>query len=348
MPDREKASLRGPVKTCVTETNYFYSAQPFTSTETTEYTSDGRLLRRSTKSPQAAEWLLVNSYDDQGRLSESVSGSAGTPLPERSHTQYSYGKDGRLATIAGDKSADLSMRYDERGLRVEVQRLPEVPSRPNTAIAGPSFEDSGLGLPYAQGGTFETVYNDRGQALEARVLGNDGQLVARIVRTLDTQGRPISDRLSAEAHSSNVPSELGDQLTSEQKKGLAAFIASHMMTGSVEYKYDPSGRLIERRRNGGFGEEIATISYNDHHDKHLERTATAQPPDAGTEYAIDDSGNMIPVKQSSAAPPTVSEMRYEYVYDSNGNWTEQKVFRTLGNDADSKPESVIKRTITYY
>jgi hypothetical protein len=349
--DREKAGLRGSVKSFESKTTFNYSDQSSTSTETNEYALDGRLLRQSIRYPQSAELLWVHSYDAQGRLTETTIGPAATPPSERTRTIYSYGEDGRVsaATQYPSNSTELSVRSDDQGRRVDIQRLPEIPNRADMGIAATMWLDSGLGLPTASGGTFETVYNDRGQPAEGHMLDKDSRILARVVRSFDSQGRPSRDQLTGEPNADSLPPEVADQLNLEQKKGLAAFMASQMMTGSLEYKYDSSGSLIEkRRRNGALGDEITTIAYNDHHDKVLERSATGQSPEFGTEYGMDKAGNMIPVKQSSAAPPTISEMRYEYVYDSNGNWTEQKVFRTPGNGADSKPESVIKRTITYY
>lgn len=280
---------------------------------------------------------------------ESVEGSATSPISERRRTTYSYDKDGRLiGSTGGPDSLPGEIQYDDKGRRIERQRLPEIPDMRNMAVGTTMWQDSGIGLPTASGGTYEVVFSENGQPVEGRMLDKSGRVVARVVRTLDAEGHPSSDHLTSEASQDTLPAELTGQLNPEQQKSLATFWASKM-NGHTEYRYDTEARLIERRRSLGlFGDEITKIAYNERNDKTLERTATAQHPDLGIEYKMDDAGKMIPVKKSPVPPPTISETRFEYVYDSNGNWTEQKVFHTPGNSLSPEPTEGMKRTITYY
>ena len=64
MTDREKAGLRGPVKTCVEETTY----PPGKRLTTTEYGLDGRLLTTHASNPDGSEWVTTQTYDAEGRL----------------------------------------------------------------------------------------------------------------------------------------------------------------------------------------------------------------------------------------------------------------------------------------
>ncbi len=348
MSDREKAGLHGVVKSCTVETTRFFSESPTVYVETSEYSPDGRLLSKDSQSPYGPEWLQVNSYDSQGRLAETVSGPETTPAAERSRTLYSYGEHGRLTAITNPaEPGAASLRYDDQGRRIESQRFPEIPDEPDTAVGSPMWEDSELPIPVPSGGTLERVFNDRGQPVEARALDKNGQLVARIVRQFDQEGKPLSDRLISENPAGALSVELNDKLNAAQQKAVAAFITSQM-SGTTSYKYDSHGRLIERRRSLGMaGDEITTVAYNDHNDKILERTASAESPDFGTEYGLEESGKMIPQKKSPAPPPSLSEVHYEYVYDSAGNWTEQKVSRGTPNGTFGVTETV-KRTLTYY
>ena len=60
MTDREKAGLRGPVKSCVEETN-----APGNRVTTTEYDLDGRLLMDRTSDRRRVN---TRTYDANGRL----------------------------------------------------------------------------------------------------------------------------------------------------------------------------------------------------------------------------------------------------------------------------------------
>ena len=68
MTDREKAGLRGPVKSCVEETGKRLI--------TTEYGVDGRL--RTTRTSYAdSGWVTTNNYDSGGRLGQDFLGQVG-------------------------------------------------------------------------------------------------------------------------------------------------------------------------------------------------------------------------------------------------------------------------------
>ena len=180
------------------------------------------------------------------------------------------------------------------------------------------------------------------------MFDSNGQEVAHVVRTFDAQGRPLRDDLTSHSVANGLPAELTSQFTPEQQKSISSWWASQI-SGSVTYKYDKQGRLTERRKSGNMiGDEITTFEYDQHGNKVLERKASAMSAALGTEYGMTDAGEMVPVKQSPVAPPETSEIQYEYVYDSNGNWVEQKVRSSYNGEANSSPNQVIKRTLTYF
>lgn len=91
MSDREKAGLRGPVKTCVEE--IIYPTGKYVNT--TEYSTDGRVLTIRTIQPDGSEWVLTNIYDTNGHLLKTVSGKVGELGAEM---RYDYDETGRLLT----------------------------------------------------------------------------------------------------------------------------------------------------------------------------------------------------------------------------------------------------------
>lgn len=78
--DREKAGLRGPVRTCREET--IYPSGEFLTT--TEYSLDGKLLTTRTVQSDGSEWVTSQTYGPEGRLAKTVSGKLGEPGTSRS------------------------------------------------------------------------------------------------------------------------------------------------------------------------------------------------------------------------------------------------------------------------
>jgi hypothetical protein len=345
--DRDIAGLRGSVKSVVTETAVHLSDRTYTSTETVEYLADGRLLRRSTKSDQNPEWILTNTYDARGLLIETVTGNSDTPVADRFHTRYNYDKDGHLIDARSGSTNEVFARLDDQGRRVDIQPFPDISNRKDVAIGSPNWQDSGLGIPAASGGRFETYHNEHGVPFEGRVFDSKGQETAHVIRTFDAQDRPIRDELTSHSIANGLPAEFASQFNPEQQKAIGAWWGSQI-SGFVTYKYDSHGGLTERRKSGMIGNEITTFEYDQHGNKVVERKATTMPASQGMEYGMTDAGEMIPVKQSPAAPPETSEIRYEYVYDSHGNWIEQKVKASYNGETSSSPDQVIKRTLTYF
>src|SRR5215469_6225772 len=76
--DRDKAELRGPVKTVLSEQTFpGTDGQQFLMSTTTEYAPDGRILEQRTKNTDGSEWVVSYTYDANGRLLKTVTGNAG-------------------------------------------------------------------------------------------------------------------------------------------------------------------------------------------------------------------------------------------------------------------------------
>src|ERR1700682_2110341 len=127
--NREAAGLRGPVKTCVEETNFPGMTAPDGTKmperrdiHTTEYDADGRLLTPRGTNSNGSEWGRTQIYDADGRLSRIISDGVGWP---RSESLYSYDEAGRLVTIAnGFEEGDRNeFHYDMQGRKTAGQKF---------------------------------------------------------------------------------------------------------------------------------------------------------------------------------------------------------------------------------
>jgi len=348
MSDRDKAGLRGPVKTMLDEQTFSGSdGQRLLTTTTTEYASDGRILQVRTGNPDGSEWVTSYSYHSDGRLLKTVSGKGGSaPSFE---TTYSYDEARRLVGVKlGDKK-QIRYQYDDKGRKSVIESYDSKPLPPNTAYAT-HWEGSDLGFAPYPGGTLTTIYNEHDVATGARLYDSQGTLVAHIVRTFDAKGRIVAEEQVADAPEFMIPEQLRSNLNAEQAKAVGAFVAGGLHNRGISYSYDELGRLKERRRSGGaFGEEVTVITYNEHGDKVSERTTTVMNPEVGREFRLTEAGTMIPVGQAQPAqPPATYETQYDYQYDGNGNWTEQTTVARSHPDAALGPGSIRRRKLTYY
>src|SRR5205085_2560660 len=86
--DREKAGLRGSVRTCTEEGTYPATSFPngtqtaeTRTSFTTEYTPEGRIATTRRLNGNGKIWTMRNSYDSSGRLAKTTSGNEGeTPV----------------------------------------------------------------------------------------------------------------------------------------------------------------------------------------------------------------------------------------------------------------------------
>jgi len=357
MSDREKAELRGPVKTVVEEQTFSGAdGKQWHTTTTTNYSPDGRLLEARTANPDGSAWGRSHTYYPDGRPLKTVYGS-GKSAPS-SEVTYLYDDAQRLVgTKSGDK-IQTRYQYDDKGHKSAIETYESTPLAPNTAFA-PQWEGTDLGFATYLGGTVTTTYNDQGVATGAEFRDPQGKLLGHIVRKFDDKGRVISEEQFSDAPQEiqfpgeALPEEIRSQLNPEQLKAMSAAAAS-LMAGMQNrvytYSYDEQGRVTERHRTGGvIGDEVTITKYNEHGDKALERTTSIMSPLAGMQFSVTDAGAMIPDgPPPPVQPPTVYETQYTYQYDSHGNWTELTTAGRSATDAAFGPATTRHRKLTYY
>lgn len=348
MSDRDKAGLRGPVRSVLVERSFADadSRQLLTSTRT-EYAPDGRMLEVRYGNPDGSQWVTRYTYQPDGRLIKTASGKMGSA--PSSETIYSYDAAGRLVAVKSGDRAQFRYQYDDKGNKSVIESYDSKPLPPNTAYV-PHWEGTDLGFAPYPGGTLTTLYNEQEVATGAQLRDAKGNLVAHIVREFDAKGRIIAEEQVADAPELMIPEELKSTLNPEQAKSVGAFMAGGLQNRAISYVYDENGRVTERHRSGGvFGEEVTVTTYNDQGDKASERTTTVMNPEVGREYSLTEAGTMIPAGQPQPAqPPSTYETQYTYQYDSYGNWTEQSSVARSRPDAPWEPGSIVRRKLTYY
>ena len=282
--DRERAGLRGPVKTCTD-----FMGEETESMCEAEYALDGRLL----------VW--------RGR----VSGGS------RVERVYLYDGRGKLVGITGGGADGTDeFRFDEHGRRIRIRT---VPPRPDRQSVGTSveimFEATEEGDCLIGGGTVTTRYNDNDQPLESLVRDAHGELLTRIVHNYDANGRLAHETLvreSLEFPDSMIPEQYREQFSEEQRQAtlsqIRELLSQHDGFKSSErsYVYDNAGRVIQRKMKMGSFVQDRTMTYNEHGDQSGMVTADSGSPDPKIELGDQRL-----------------EIRYRYQYDRQGNWTER-------------------------
>jgi YD repeat-containing protein len=346
MSDRDKAGLRGPVKTVLNEQTFSGAdGQQFLTSTTTEYASDGRILELRIGNSDGSIWITSYTYYADGRLLKTASGKAGAAAD--SQTTYLYDDARRLVRVESGDNGKVSYQYDEKGRKSIIESYGSRSLPPNTAYAA-HWEGTDLGFAPYPGGTLTTSYNEQGVATGAELHDADGTLVGHIVRKFDAQGRIIAEEQAADAPQVNLPEEFRSKLNPEQMKSVGTMIAG-MQNSVISYSYDAQERVTERHRSGGvFGEQVTITTYNDHGDKASERETMVMRSDTGP-WNLSEAGAFVPTgKPNPPQPPLSSETQYTYQYDQYGNWTEQTTVSRSQPDEAFRPANVIRRKLGYY
>jgi hypothetical protein len=294
MSDREKAELRGPVKTCTEETEFPGMTTP-DGTEiparkdrhTTEYDVDGHVVVIRSDSSDGTEWAMRHVYDASGHLLKTAAGKNGEPSQK---TDYFYDGQGRLLNITDSHAPDnpVIFRYDERGRKTKVQVSRPADTRPNSfvMVAGSPFDVAGMAAGLPGGGSATTIYDDDDRPTEVHVRDTQGKLVSRTVRSYDPQGRITEEKQILDSFESMFPAEAFDKIlesSGASREDLSMELLgrfANLMGGqagpfSIAYSYDAQGRVKQTQRQIYNQQHTIETTYNEHGDKATEITRSS-------------------------------------------------------------------------
>jgi YD repeat-containing protein len=346
--DRERAQLRGLVRTVVEET------------QETEYDQTGNLLSWRSKNLDGGEYGDSYTYNAQGRLQSVVSRLWDGSTAER---VYSYDESGRLLSVVNTSGEHSTFDYDKHGHKTETRVLRKMNGRDAAAAIGMDLVfadiDGSLTLESRFAGnaaSYKTIYDHRNQPTETQVYDRQGHVLGRLARSFDDKGRLTGLKAIIDDSLSLFPSEILDHVppqsgvSLEEIRGqLAKQLSTLLGESGKSYSYNPEGRIDKATISDGMiGTFTRTYAYNEHGDIVEEDTVLARNAGMpiGVPFKLDDSGRMTPEKPPSEWPPEPdlglpSKTHYSYKYDKEGNWIEKTTSRF-------QQSFTTHRKLTYY
>ena len=214
--------------------------------------------------------------------------------------------------------------------------------RPNSIFGGSPFETADRAPNLPDGGSATTFYDADDRPTEVHVKNAQGELITRAVLIYDTEGRVSEDKQVLDNVETMFPQGAFDKILEESgssREQLREHI-SKLMGGkagpfSIAYTYDAESRLKQMRRQIFNQEQLIESTYNENGDKASEITLSSQ------------LGDVNESDQKSPLPP-YSEVRFSYLYDDRGNWTEETISYRSGPEGAFESGTKRRRTLRYY
>jgi YD repeat-containing protein len=346
MGGRERAGLRGAVRKVISDGSVI------------EYDLNGNELRSL---HEKSKWGFTRTYNDAGRLQRLISQQ---PDGSKFEENYSYDSAGRIQSIVDSRGNQTTFTYDDQGIKTGVRSVRPQPDRKNVAFGSADvlFSSVEAGFNLSEGGSITTSYNKNDQPWAVEIKDHEGCVLTHILRDYDGEDRLTSEKLISEDPGSGFAKEIWAKLPDQEKtpEGLQQLREQLRATAKVfgqstlrTYKYDGQNRVIKTSiETSAFGVQEIGTSYNEQGDVKEERTTYSKRASSlpvGVPFHLDESGQLVTEKPESEWPeqppaPEPTIIRYEYQYDTLGNWTEKKTFFP----GDKRTPFIQHRVLEYY
>jgi YD repeat-containing protein len=307
---------------------------------------DGRVVEQEDRNPTNGSISRSRyTYAETGHLLESTFQLDEGPIDRRLNRYDELGRLVRTLSTDGEgQERDFEVcSYNEDGRRTKVQFVPRFE---NPGACGATYGVEGAQLAYGAEGvaTITTLYDDREQSSEALFHNHSGALVLRVVLSRDDAGRLIAEESRigdeppfpfAQVLQNTPPKERAETVAVLQQ-----LFSPHKAMWRTTYGYDEQGRQTTRTTvMAGISQERITREYDEYDNpiRQIEERTSG-------ELVADESGNL----QSANPKSFRHEVRYEYKYDSHGNWTERVVSMRYETNPDFQRSNVERREIAYY
>jgi len=328
MTDRDKAGLRGPVRTV----RHHRGVPAHLTVEW--FNPEGALVMSECEYPDGSGSQTEYVYDAAGRLRETRSDDEITRT-------YEYDNRGRLVRVYlaedGTKQLCEEIRHRSDGSKSKVEHLPPPGDERVHAHRIEGTDE----LISAQGASsITTNYDAAGYPLEVLVHNSENTLLLRTALRHDAAGRVIEmvQQVGDTAAFAGVPEMAG--MPAEMRNAFEQIFTSGTVMGRTSFSYDDQGRCVGRISSGPFDEGTDTTTYDEQGN-----VLTELRYDERRDIEIDQSGHITGTRERGSS---VFETRFEYEYDEHGNWTKCTTYSRGGAGKEFTNSGVEHRTISYY
>jgi hypothetical protein len=307
---------------------------------------DGSVDEQVDHNPNGSVSKQTYIYDEAGRLLIARFQLNDAPAGER---VYRYDSQGRLSRTFSldEKGVELELEtysYDSAGFKTKLQSVPKFES----VACGVTYGVEGAEQSYTAQGVAKIVtsYDEREQPSEALFYDADQHVVLRVMLERDAAGRLLSEQAQFGDLSpfQMFGSDLPPETPAEEREAIAATIqqlfGARKTWAKTSYRYDDRGRRVECVRSLTDVHEERTTSQHDDNDN----PALQITEGISRELRHDASGNLQPLDQTSSR----REVRFDYKYDPQGNWTERVVSVRLEVNPEFQRSNIERRVIEYY
>jgi YD repeat-containing protein len=343
--DRQRWEVAGPVRTIWREYASWEAARqdwgPPTGITEAEFRPDGQVDRTTFHNPDGTLPTTIYTYDGHGRLVE-------TRWVGRTYrTVFEYDTSGRplktlLAPDDGSSAVMESFTYDALGLKTKVDFLMVPGDRVNYDTALGESELF-VNVPGAISAT--TIYDAQARPVETRYHDASHVLIHTATVTRDREGRVtfVESRFTGTIPMPGGFEEHLASLSEEDREKLerlmnTAFGDSAFTT--LAYEYDQKGRPAVKTMTMGALSQMRTTFVYDAHDNPIEQADENRSHDLN----LDDSGEVV----ETEASVSTQRIRFEYIYDDHGNWTEKISSAEFSQGDESVRSGIERRRLTYW
>lgn len=327
MSDRTRWDLRGPVRTITTHSaERTPKAGDWMARTVARFRPDGQVSETEHHSPDGSVVRHVRVFDDGGKLTEDQWWTNDVLTNRVLHISDAHGRPSSSKSIdaQGTERDTEVRRYGDDGRRTKVVVL-HVPVDASVGIAYSSYATDIDGAALS-----EVTFQDANHAL-----------VSRVVFSRDREGHVLSERTEFGDPRRMFGPAIDDMAPDERAslmESLKTVLEDHAFSLTT-HTYDAKGRRVETvRRLGRLSEERVTVRYDDF-DNPLEEVRLQ------VNREMQCSDGIVKIHE---APSDVQHVRFEYRYDSHGNWTERTVWHRTEPEKDERPSHNERRTIRYF